>query len=118
TAQHSFDIGPRQTFIYGGDYSWTNPRTGGTIDGRNEGADDTREVGAYLHSVTKLTPRWELVSALRADNNDRVDGTAISPRVAVVFKPSANRNVRVSYNRAYGTPSSFSMFLDLVQAHN
>ena len=33
--QHGFDLGSKQSFIYGGDYIWTNPRTGGTINGSN-----------------------------------------------------------------------------------
>jgi outer membrane receptor for ferrienterochelin and colicins len=116
--QHSFDFGERQRFIYGGDYTWTNPRTGGTIDGRNEDDDNVTEYGAYVHSLTRLSPRWEFTAALRADRNSRLDGTFFSPRAALVFKATESQNFRFTYNRAYSTPANFSMFLDLIQLRN
>ena len=118
SVQHSFDVGTRQRFIYGGDYTWTNPRTGGTIDGRNEDDDNVTEYGGYVHSLTRLNPQWELTAALRADRNSRLDGTFFSPRAALVFKPTESQNFRFTYNRAYSTPANFSFFLDLIQAHN
>lgn len=116
--QHSIDLGDRQRFIYGGDYTWTNPRTGGTIDGRNEDDDNVTEYGGYIHSLTRLNSQWELTAALRADRNNRLDGTFFSPRAALAFKPSESQNFRFTYNRAYSTPANFSFFLDLIQAHN
>lgn len=117
--QHSFDLGGgRQRFIYGGDYTWTNPRTGGTIDGRNEDDDNVTEYGGYIHSLTRLSSQWELTAALRADRNNRLDGTFFSPRAALAFKPTESQNFRFTFNRAYSTPANFSFFLDLIQAHN
>ena len=113
--QHGIDMGRRQTFLYGADYVFTNPRTGGTIHGRNEEDDNTTEVGGYVHSVTRFSPRWELVTALRSDYNSRLEKAFVSPRAAIVFKPTPLQNLRVSYNRAYSTPGSFQMFLDLLQ---
>jgi outer membrane receptor for ferrienterochelin and colicins len=118
SVQHSFELGERQRFVYGGDYIWTNPRTGNTINGRNEDDDNVTEYGGYLHSVTKLSPKWEAVGAIRLDKNDRIDGTFFSPRVALVFKPTKNQNLRATFDRAYSTPGNFSFFLDLVQARN
>lgn len=116
--QHSFDVGTRQRFIYGGDYNWTNPRTGGTIVGRNEDDDNVTEFGGYIHSLTRLSSKWELTAAVRADQNNRLDGTFLSPRAALVFKPTESQNFRFTYNRAYSTPANFSMFLDLLQVRN
>ncbi|HEY9228263.1 MAG TPA: carboxypeptidase regulatory-like domain-containing protein, partial [Gemmatimonadaceae bacterium] len=82
--QHSLDVGTRQRFIYGGDYNWTNPRTGGTIVGRNEDDDNVTEFGGYVHSLTRLSPQWEVTAALRADRNNRLDGTFLSPRASLV----------------------------------
>lgn len=118
SAQHSWDFGTRQRFIYGGDFIWTNPRTGATINGRNEDDDDVREVGGYLHSVTRLTSKVDLVTALRVDDNNRIEGTFYSPRAAVVFKPAESQNFRLTFDRAYSTPANFSFFLDLLQSHN
>jgi iron complex outermembrane receptor protein len=116
--QHSFDIGNRQRFIYGGDYTWTNPQTGGTIDGRNEDDDNVTEYGGYLNSLTKLNEKWELTAALRADHSNRQDGVFLSPRAALAFRPTPSQNFRVTYDRAYSTPANFSYFLDLLQVHN
>ena len=59
-----------------------------------------------------------VTAALRADRNNRLDGTFFSPRAALVFKPTESQNFRFTYNRAYSTPANFSFFLDLIQAHN
>lgn len=113
--QHGVDFGRRQTFLYGADYVLTNPRTMGTIHGRNEEDDNTTEVGGYVHSVSRIASRWELVTALRSDYNSRLEKAFVSPRAALVFKPTPFQNLRATYNRAYTTPGSFQMFLDLLQ---
>jgi iron complex outermembrane receptor protein len=116
--QHGFAPRPWQDFIYGLDYIATTPRTGNTINGRNEDIDNVREVGGYVQSTTNLGKKWDFVAALRVDNNDQIDGQQVSPRAALVFKPSATQNFRFTYNRAFGTPANFTWFLDLIQARN
>lgn len=116
--QHGLSLGARQDFVYGVDYISTNPRTGGTINGRNEDIDDVREVGGYVQSTTRLSPKFDFIAALRVDKNDQVDGVQTSPRAAVLFKPSETQNFRVTYNRAFQTPANFTWFLDLIQARN
>ncbi len=116
--QHATDIGARNTFIYGLDYIFTNPRTSGTINGRNEDIDDITEIGGYVQYTGRLTNKFEVVGALRADRNDQIEGTQISPRAALIFKPSETQNFRVTYNRAFNTPQNFSFFLDLINARN
>jgi len=116
--QHGLSIGAKQDFIYGFDYIKTNPRTGGTINGRNEEIDDVRELGAYVQSSTRLTNQWEFVAAARVDQNDQVEGNQFSPRAALIYKPSETANFRFTYNRAFQTPANFTWFLDLIQARN
>jgi outer membrane receptor for ferrienterochelin and colicins len=111
--QQGFDLGTRQTFILGGDYIFTNPRTGGTINGRNEEIDDVTEYGGYLHSVSRISNMLEFTTALRLDKHSEMDDLFFSPRAAFVFKPAVNQNFRLTYNRAYSTPANFSFFLDL-----
>jgi len=113
-AQHGFDLGSRQSFIYGVDYQHSVPKTGGSINGRNEDDDDITEVGGYLHSITRLTPKLELVSAARLDNHSRLEKNVFSPRVALVFKPTESQNLRATFNRAFSTPSTNNLFLDLL----
>jgi outer membrane receptor for ferrienterochelin and colicins len=112
--QHGVDVGSRQRFTYGFDAQKTEPRTGGTIDGRNEGMDVIQEYGAYLHSETKIRPTVDLVTAVRTDYHNRFQNLVFSPRAAVVWKPTEAHNIRLTYNRAYGTPASDDLFADLV----
>jgi outer membrane receptor for ferrienterochelin and colicins len=114
--QHAADIGTKQKFVYGADYIFTNPRTGNTINGRNEDIDDVKEMGAYVQSTTQLSPKFDVIAALRVDNHDVLDETYLSPRIALIFKPSPNHNIRTTYNHAFSTPANFSYFLDLAQA--
>lgn len=114
--QHAFDAGARQSFIYGADYIFTNPRTANTTNGINEANDNVTEYGAYVQSVTRLSPRWELTAAARGDKNDRIAGTFFSPRAAITYKPTQTSNFRLTFNRAFQTPANYQMFLDLVQA--
>ncbi|MGQ0767439.1 MAG: TonB-dependent receptor [Gemmatimonadota bacterium] len=110
--------GDRQDFVYGLDYIWTNPRTGGTINGRNEEDDNVTEVGGYIQSTTQLSEKFDFIGAVRLDQNNRVEGSQFSPRAALVFRPNATNNFRVTFNRAFSTPANFSYFLDLIQARN
>lgn len=116
--QHGFDMGSKQSFTYGVDYIWTNPRTGNTINGQNEDRDNVTEYGAYIQSSTKPTKQFELLLAARGDGNSVIAGQFFSPRAALIFKPTETQNIRFTYNRAFSTPANFSFFLDLVQARN
>lgn len=112
--QHGTDIGTKQSFLYGFDYLRTLARTDSSINGRNEDDDTITEVGGYLHSVTRLHPKFELTAAARVDKHNRLEDPVFSPRVALVFKPAENHNFRATYNRAFSTPSANNLFLDLL----
>jgi iron complex outermembrane receptor protein len=116
--QHGFNLGEKQSFTYGADYIWTNPRTGNTINGQNEDVDNVTEYGAYIQSSTKPTKQIELLLAARGDGNNVIEGKFFSPRAALIFKPTENQNLRFTYNRAFSTPANFSFFLDLIQSPN
>ena len=114
--QYGLDLGSRQSFIYGVDWQRTEPRTGGTINGRNEDDDLISEIGGYVHSETSLGDRVDLVTAIRVDKHSRLSELNISPRAALVFRPAEHQNFRLTYNRAFGTPTSNNLFLDLTAA--
>ena len=114
--QHGFDLGERQSFTYGVDLISTNPRTDGTVLGRNEDDDNSRELGAYLHSESTLSDMFDLVAAVRVDDHSRLTRTSISPRVALVLTPTEGQNIRFTYNRAFSTPSTNNLFLDILAA--
>jgi iron complex outermembrane receptor protein len=111
--QHGFSVGERQTFVYGADYIFTDGRTEGTINGSNEDDDDIKELGAYVHSVSRLSDKLDVVAALRVDKHSRLESAVFSPRLALVLKPNPEHNMRLTYNRAFSTPSSLNLFLDI-----
>ncbi len=114
--QYGFDLGSRQSFTYGVDWQRTEPRTDSTINGRNEDDDIISEIGGYLHSETSLGEKLDLVTAVRIDNHSALAEVNISPRAALVFKPAEGQNFRLTYNRAFATPSSSNLFLDIIAA--
>ncbi len=109
--QQALDIG-RTRVVVGGEYIATRPETEGTINGRNDADDDINEAGAYIQTTTSLTSKLDFLAAIRGDMNSRIDGSQFSPRAALVFKATPNQNFRVTFNRAFGSPASFSFFLD------
>jgi outer membrane receptor for ferrienterochelin and colicins len=113
--QHGFDLfNGKETILYGADYFRTDARTGGTINGSNENDDTINEYGGYVHSVTRLHPKVDLVAALRYDKHNRLADGQWSPRAGIVFKPRENHALRFTYNRAFSTPSNNNLFLDIV----
>ena len=111
--QHSAVLGGRQRFTYGVDALLTRPDTEGTINGVNEDYDQTNEFGAYVQSETALSEMLDLVVALRYDDHNRIPEGEISPRAGLVFKPQEAQILRLTYNRAFSTPSSSNLYLDL-----
>ncbi len=118
-AQHSSSIGERELLTYGADLHLTRPVTDGTITGGNEGDDDIDELGAYVQSETRVVPGFlDLVLATRADYNNRLEDVVFSPRAAVVCRPDDRQSFRLTYNRAYSTPNTTELFLDIVAREN
>ncbi len=110
--QHRAELGKRQSFTYGLDLFLTRPDTEGTVTGRNEKDDDINELGAYLQSETELNRQLELVLALRYDDHNRIADFELTPRAALVYKPRDDQTVRLTYNRAFSTPTPLSLYLD------
>ena len=111
--QHGAELGDRQRFTYGVDLLLTRPATGGSINGRNEDADDINEIGGYVQSETELLSKLKFVAAARVDEHNHIDDLVFSPRAALVFQPHTDHNFRATYNRAFRTPTTNNLFLDL-----
>ncbi len=114
-AQQAFSLG-KNSFVTGVDYIATQPRSEGTIFGRNEGSTDITEVGGYLQGTIPLSKTVDFVTAIRGDQTNRMAGSQFSPRAAFVWKADATNNFRFTFNRAFNSPASFSYFLDQLQA--
>ena len=59
---------------------------------------------------------FRLVAGARVDRFDYLDNFVFSPRVTFMVKPQDNHTIRVSYNRAYRSPSVINNFLDITIA--
>lgn len=111
--QHQTAFGERQNFVYGADYIKTMPVTERTINGENEDVDNYDEYGAYLQSTTRLHRMFDVVLAGRYDKHSELEDAVLSPRAALVFKPTPEHTLRATYNRAFSTPTSLNLFLDI-----
>ncbi len=111
--QYSSQLGERWNLIYGGDVLLTRPRTEGTINGINEDIDNNNEFGGYVQAQGLVGSSTDLVGAFRLDYNKLLDQVVFSPRVAVVQRLDAEQNLRLTYNRAFSTPTTLNFFLDI-----
>ncbi len=112
--QYGFDLGDWLDMTYGVDWNGIQPRTGGTINGSNEDDDNITEIGAYVQTETALGKYFDLVAAVRVDDHSRLTDPNISPRAALVFKPTEDHNFRATFNRAFATPTTNNLFLDIL----
>lgn len=110
--QHSREAGPLG-LLYGLDGRWTDPRTGGTIHGRNEEDDLVAEQGGYVQARAAASPMLDLIGALRVDHSNRLHDLVVSPRVAAMLKPAPGHALRLTYNRAFTAPDATNFFLDV-----
>lgn len=113
--QHSYDFGQRQRFVYGLDVLLTRPHTGGTVNGAHEQNDDINEFGIYLQSETDLSSQLTFIVAGRVDEHNYIQHPVFSPRLALIFKPQSTHAFRATFNRAFSTPISNNLFLDIMQ---
>jgi iron complex outermembrane receptor protein len=111
--QHGTLVGSTVNLTYGLDLQRTNPRTEGTVTGRNEDDDTINEAGAYVQAEADVTPAIRLVLAARGDYHSRLEDPVFSPRAALVVQPASDHSLRLTYNRAFSTPTVYALFLDL-----
>ena len=113
-AQYGFTLADdRQEFTFGGDYFATRPASGATIYGSYEDMDDMNELGGYLQSKTALSEQLDFIVAGRIDSHSLLPSNVFSTRAALVFEPKEGHSLRLSYNRAFSTPSALNYFLDI-----
>ncbi len=77
-------------------------------------ADNRTEFGAYGQDEIFLSEKFRAVIGGRVDRFDFIDDFVFSPRLALLFKPHTDQTFRVSYNKAYRSPSVINNFIDLV----
>jgi outer membrane receptor for ferrienterochelin and colicins len=68
------------------------------------------EAGSYVQLDTTLKERLRLAAAARVDTHSLYP-TQFSPKLAVQYEVAPSHNVRVSYNRAFKSPTILENFL-------
>jgi outer membrane receptor protein involved in Fe transport len=106
---HTFKA--RHVVTYGGNFRYNGFDLSLAPD-----ADNRTEGGAYVQDEMFLTNHFRLVGGIRLDRFDYLDNVVFSPRVTFMVKPRENHTFRISYNRAYRSPSVINNFLDVTVA--
>jgi outer membrane receptor protein involved in Fe transport len=79
-------------------------------------ADDRTEFGLYAQDEIFLSNHFRWVVGARVDRFDYLEDFVFSPRTTFMVKPRDNQTIRISYNRAYRSPSVINNFLDVTIA--
>lgn len=102
----------------------------GEIDEINEGIDepdefgevDANEFGIYFQSSTLLTQdkRWKLITAARLDHHDQLseEGLLFGPKIGVIYEPNERKSWRMTYGKAFNTPTTTALFTDIYLGKN
>jgi iron complex outermembrane receptor protein len=90
--QNAFELVPRQNQLL-------------LVDRRD------RYAGVFAQQEWELGRHWQMNLGLRFDRS-WLKGNAVSPRAAVIYKPSTKTDLKLMYGRGFRHPSSYDMFYD------
>jgi iron complex outermembrane receptor protein len=76
-------------------------------------ADDRTEFGIFAQDEIFLSDMFRWVIGGRVDRFDYIDDFVFSPRTTFMIKPVPDHTFRLSYNRAYRSPSVINNFLNI-----
>jgi outer membrane receptor protein involved in Fe transport len=104
--RHAMVVGGRHALSYGGNYRRNNFDITLT-----PASKDRNEVGGYFQDEIFVNPfRFSL--GARVDKFGNIEDPVFSPRLAAMFQPWEGHSFRVSFNRAFRSPSSINNYLD------
>jgi outer membrane receptor protein involved in Fe transport len=106
-AGNDFPIGRRQIVSVGGNVRRNNFDI--TIA---PAAENRTEIGAYLQDEIFADP-FRFTIGARIDKFGNLSDPVFSPRLAATFKPAPDHAVRVSFNRAFRSPSVINNYVDV-----
>jgi outer membrane receptor protein involved in Fe transport len=101
-------VGKRNVLSYGG-----NLRFNQFDLSLAPGGDNRTEFGVYGQDEIFLSDHFRWVIGGRVDRFDYLDNFVFSPRTTFMIKPTEQHALRLSYNRAYRSPSVINNFLDV-----
>ena len=103
----AFRAGTRQVFTVGG-----NARRNNFDITIAPAAENRTELGAYVQDEI-FFDKVRLTFGGRVDKFGNLDDPVFSPRLAAVFRPVNDHSIRVSFNRAFRSPSVINNYLDI-----
>ena len=104
-------VGTHHAFNYGGNLRFN------TYDLEiAPNADNRTEFGVYAQDEIFLSNYFRWTLGARVDRFDYLNDFVFSPRTTFLIKPQENQTIRVSYNRAYRSPSVINNWLSTVIA--
>jgi outer membrane receptor protein involved in Fe transport len=103
----AFPIGRRQVVTVGGNVRRNNFNI--TLD---PNAANRTELGVYGQDEIFLNP-FRLTLGGRVDKFGNLSDPVFSPRLAATYKPARDHALRVSFNRAFRSPSVTNNYLDI-----
>lgn len=104
---HATVIGRRQSLSYGGNYRRNNFDI--TLA---PGAEDRNEIGAYAQDEIFVN-KFRLSAGARVDKFGNIEDPVFSPRLTAIYQPTDAQSLRVSFNRAFRSPSTVNNYLDI-----
>jgi iron complex outermembrane receptor protein len=101
-------IGTRQVLSYGGNVRFNSF----DLSIAPLGTDRT-ELGIYAQDEIFINDKVRFNVGARVDKFDVIDDLVFSPRLAVIVKPLPDHAIRLSYNKAFRSPSLINNYLDV-----
>lgn len=101
-------VGTRQVLSYGGNFRYNNFDLSIAPLGSNR-----KEAGFYVQDEIFLHEKLRFNIGARIDKFDVIADPVFSPRLAVIIKPMPDQAIRVSYNKAFRSPSLINNFLQV-----
>jgi outer membrane receptor protein involved in Fe transport len=99
-------VGGKHILTYGGNYRRNNFNI--TLAPHSQ---DRNELGGYFQEEY-FVDKFRVAAGVRVDKFGNLDKAVFSPRVSLMFKPTPDQSIRVSYNRAFRSPSVINNYLD------
>lgn len=101
-------IGTRHALTYGGNFRHNAFDVSLAPDG-----DDRNEGGGYVQDEIHVSRHFRWTVGGRLDKFSSIDNAVFSPRTVLLFKPAPTQTLRVSFNRAFRSPSLVNNSLDI-----
>jgi iron complex outermembrane receptor protein len=75
--------------------------------------DNRHEGGAYLQDEIFLHEQFRAIVGARMDKFSSIENVVFSPRASLLYKPTPNQTMRVSFNQAFRAPSYINNNLEV-----